>query len=125
MYECLSYCCIALIFFFFQAEDGIRDLTVTGVQTCALPICDHLGRAESPAGHRRQVREGLRHGRRSRAERDRLLRLHPDDSGGAPPGPEPPGRGPHLPAVLRGLLPGPPSFPCPAQPRPPRTPPLP
>src|SRR5688572_32057596 len=26
-------------FFFFQAEDGIRDLTVTGVQTCALPIC--------------------------------------------------------------------------------------
>src|SRR6266567_8043054 len=30
--EC-GYC------FFFQAEDGIRDLTVTGVQTCALPIC--------------------------------------------------------------------------------------
>src|SRR5256886_7103587 len=29
---------IKLIFFFFQAEDGIRDLTVTGVQTCALPI---------------------------------------------------------------------------------------
>src|SRR5256886_8023235 len=27
-----------LVFFFFQAEDGIRDLTVTGVQTCALPI---------------------------------------------------------------------------------------
>src|SRR2546430_17005866 len=27
-----------LRFFFFQAEDGIRDLTVTGVQTCALPI---------------------------------------------------------------------------------------
>src|SRR5256885_8615827 len=25
-------------FFFFQAEDGIRDLTLTGVQTCALPI---------------------------------------------------------------------------------------
>src|SRR2546430_11192199 len=36
----------AVIFFFFQAEDGIRDLTVTGVQTCALPIC---------------VREDLRH----------------------------------------------------------------
>src|SRR2546430_4609959 len=30
--------CSYLIFFFFQAEDGIRDLTVTGVQTCALPI---------------------------------------------------------------------------------------
>src|SRR5256886_10947928 len=29
---------ISVLFFFFQAEDGIRDLTVTGVQTCALPI---------------------------------------------------------------------------------------
>src|SRR2546427_1198003 len=28
------------LIFFFQAEDGIRDLTVTGVQTCALPIWD-------------------------------------------------------------------------------------
>src|SRR5438128_7213805 len=28
--------------FFFQAEDGIRDATVTGVQTCALPISDRL-----------------------------------------------------------------------------------
>src|SRR6266536_4252812 len=28
-----------LFFFFFQAEDGIRDPLVTGVQTCALPIC--------------------------------------------------------------------------------------
>src|SRR5215471_19699910 len=28
-----------VFFFFFQAEDGIRDLYVTGVQTCALPIC--------------------------------------------------------------------------------------
>src|SRR2546430_11482553 len=32
-------CAVADGFFFFQAEDGIRDLTVTGVQTCALPIC--------------------------------------------------------------------------------------
>src|SRR2546430_5593813 len=31
-------------FFFFQAEDGIRDLTVTGVQTCALPILREPGR---------------------------------------------------------------------------------
>src|SRR5207249_8299078 len=30
-------------FFFFQAEDGIRDRNVTGVQTCALPICFVLG----------------------------------------------------------------------------------
>src|SRR2546430_6608921 len=33
-FETLLLC----FFFFFQAEDGIRDLTVTGVQTCALPI---------------------------------------------------------------------------------------
>src|SRR2546427_7503446 len=31
-----------ICFFFFQAEDGIRDLTVTGVQTCALPISAFL-----------------------------------------------------------------------------------
>src|SRR5260363_394850 len=30
---------ICWLFFFFQAEDGIRDDLVTGVQTCALPIC--------------------------------------------------------------------------------------
>src|SRR5205823_11563853 len=30
--------CVCLLFFFFQAEDGIRDKLVTGVQTCALPI---------------------------------------------------------------------------------------
>src|SRR3989454_8233381 len=36
MYQ--AQCCV---FFFFQAEDGIRDYKVTGVQTCALPICPH------------------------------------------------------------------------------------
>src|SRR2546430_6364972 len=39
------------VFFFFQAEDGIRDLTVTGVQTCALPISHRGG-----PGVRRAVR---------------------------------------------------------------------
>src|SRR5688500_19143110 len=34
----MYYCIILIIFFFFQAEDGIRDYKVTGVQTCALPI---------------------------------------------------------------------------------------
>src|SRR2546427_5208409 len=38
MISCLS----RHAFFFFQAEDGIRDLTVTGVQTCALPIYNAL-----------------------------------------------------------------------------------
>src|SRR5256885_4894145 len=45
----------ASVFFFLQAEDGIRDYKVTGVQTCALPICRGRGRAVamrffSPAG---------------------------------------------------------------------------
>src|SRR5207248_6915333 len=35
--ECVTEFMVCL-FFFFQAEDGIRDRTVTGVQTCALPI---------------------------------------------------------------------------------------
>src|SRR6266699_2980298 len=33
-----------MVFFFFQAEDGIRDADVTGVQTCALPISGWWGR---------------------------------------------------------------------------------
>src|SRR5256885_5017768 len=59
--------------FFFQAEDGIRDYKVTGVQTCALPISvsaaqgradeaardDHRVREAGP-GHRRAQRPGLR-----------------------------------------------------------------
>src|SRR5207245_3596085 len=35
---CEYYVVVSYISFFFQAEDGIRDATVTGVQTCALPI---------------------------------------------------------------------------------------
>src|SRR2546430_7203581 len=38
-WSCSYACANNIVFFFFQAEDGIRDLTVTGVQTCALPIC--------------------------------------------------------------------------------------
>src|SRR5690606_40575855 len=32
--------CVVMFYFFFQAEDGIRDFHVTGVQTCALPILE-------------------------------------------------------------------------------------
>src|SRR5215211_8772596 len=53
-------------FFFFQAEDGIRDHCVTGVQTCALPILlggaaarGGVGGRALPAG-RRRAREGAR-----------------------------------------------------------------
>src|SRR5205823_6790004 len=44
-------------FFFFQAEDGIRDKLVTGVQTCALPICERVplpvSRPPGPSTHLR------------------------------------------------------------------------
>src|SRR5690606_39767844 len=36
------FCPLSFCFFFFQAEDGIRDFHVTGVQTCALPICSYV-----------------------------------------------------------------------------------
>src|SRR3712207_2123961 len=40
--ETLRIAAVCLLFFFFQAEDGIRDIGVTGVQTCALPIFGHF-----------------------------------------------------------------------------------
>src|SRR5438132_9128315 len=55
-------------YFFFQAEDGIRDHCVTGVQTCALPICGH---ALSPSHHRRRNRLRGRDGLREMAGGDR------------------------------------------------------
>src|SRR3712207_9484164 len=60
---------MSLLFVFFQAEDGIRDIGVTGVQTCALPIYPQrptgrpAGAAEQLARLRRVVRVGLQAGR--------------------------------------------------------------
>src|SRR5699024_12448204 len=49
--------CIVHIDFFFQAEDGIRDRNVTGVQTCALPIWSRTGeRWRSAEGGRNSFR---------------------------------------------------------------------
>src|SRR5205809_4693487 len=51
---------ICLWLFFFQAEDGIRDVAVTGVQTCALPISGPLGLlaplGSRPAAYAQSVR---------------------------------------------------------------------
>src|SRR6266566_8976702 len=47
-----------VVFFFFQAEDGIRDYKVTGVQTCALPIW--LRRRRRSADSRSPLRESIR-----------------------------------------------------------------
>src|SRR5206468_4964912 len=57
VFLCVSCFLCLCFFFFFQAEDGIRDLIVTGVQTCALPICPAL---PGPGGARlRGGRAGL------------------------------------------------------------------
>src|SRR2546430_3478336 len=51
---------VLCFFFFFQAEDGIRDLTVTGVQTCALPISDSVADKDDPfESFRRCFAEGV------------------------------------------------------------------
>src|SRR5438552_11775094 len=75
---------IFLFFFFFQAEDGIRDDLVTGVQTCALPICRRARRtatrtlpvtdgraANSPAGSNGRYRDRWS-SRRCRSEERRV-----------------------------------------------------
>src|SRR2546427_6374583 len=51
----LSLDSVLLCCFFFQAEDGIRDLTVTGVQTCALPIWIRIGEKEISDGDLKDV----------------------------------------------------------------------
>src|SRR3712207_7608345 len=63
-------------FFFFQAEDGIRDIGVTGVQTCALPIsgASRARRPRAPCG-----------GRRTWRPRPRARRGRPPASAGGPP----------------------------------------
>src|SRR5256885_10337836 len=50
-----------LCFFFFQAEDGIRDYKVTGVQTCALPIYKHVGPGEEERDPEREPRRADDH----------------------------------------------------------------
>src|SRR5690606_41174037 len=45
--------------FFFEAEDGIRDFLVTGVQTCALPISEGVQRGDGAALFRRQEQKGV------------------------------------------------------------------
>src|SRR6266704_430960 len=60
---------LCLYFFFFQAEDGIRDRNVTGVQTCALPILPLCNGRDELAGEFREGRQRgllLCHSRRRR-----------------------------------------------------------
>src|ERR1039457_7463613 len=74
---------IVFFFFFFQAEDGIRDYKVTGVQTCALPIwgvrmsrfggdCERRGDDEAFAAGRRSEERRVGKECRSRWSPDHL-----------------------------------------------------
>src|SRR5437762_6636623 len=69
-------------FFFFQAEDGIRDTSVTGVQTCALPISGGLDQQVLVVLRARPVAAGL--GAAEQAERldalPGLQRVHEPDA---------------------------------------------
>src|SRR6266478_562081 len=58
--------------FFFQAEDGIRDLTVTGVQTCALPIWRRRAREVLAAGRAGSIPPPWRRRRGGRSEERRV-----------------------------------------------------
>src|SRR5437588_6759544 len=58
--------------FFFQAEDGIRDRCVTGVQTCALPIFGLGGGPGEAVEHRALLRLGLRELFLDQGEDDRV-----------------------------------------------------
>src|SRR5207302_7369175 len=72
----IVFFCLFLFFFFFQAEDGIRDFHVTGVQTCALPISSEQVRSTTTTSRRCRWRRGtgrrtttLRSGSRSEERR--------------------------------------------------------
>src|SRR5205807_7306031 len=86
MLDSLTY----FLFFFFQAEDGIRDYKVTGVQTCALPISAMMrmrgGFTVTPSlrGAKRRgnpVRPGLLRFARNDGERDQLGPLRTCEGG--------------------------------------------
>src|SRR2546425_9378199 len=68
---------VVSLFFFFQAEDGIRDKLVTGVQTCALPISGGRarpapGRTPPGSSSRPETSRRSRGGPRGRSEERRV-----------------------------------------------------
>src|SRR5256885_6926744 len=78
------------VFFFFQAEDGIRDYKVTGVQTCALPISrmrvaltlTSLTLADLKVGDRVLVRGAVQADMSVNATRIRVLQREREDEAG-------------------------------------------
>src|SRR5215203_759464 len=61
-----------VFFFFFQAEDGIRDIGVTGVQTCALPILENAAPERTLSGAQRPETVQARSLRTAGARKARL-----------------------------------------------------
>src|SRR2546422_11510879 len=61
---------VCVFFFFFQAEDGIRDVAVTGVQTCALPISPRANRCDGACDG--SARHGRGHAALWRSEERRV-----------------------------------------------------
>src|SRR2546429_1544727 len=104
---------MCVLFFFFQAEDGIRDVAVTGVQTCALPISEAVlsrlrrarlgGRAALRRGRDRELHGDPR--RAARPRRGRALRHRSREAHGGRLTPRP-DRG-HLPGEDRHRRPRP------------------
>src|SRR6266446_419699 len=89
------------IFFFFQAEDGIRDYKVTGVQTCALPICQHHGqRPDLPA---QRVEEDAQRFQGDGTEKNAVARLSEDHRRCALASVESEDRVPDAPGDLRAI----------------------
>src|SRR5207237_3815784 len=79
LYQLTRFSLFLYFFFFFQAEDGIRDSSVTGVQTCALPIFqaqrelrDLPGTADAGGGGLLDGRD-RRHGPRSDRSEERRV----------------------------------------------------
>src|SRR5207244_9997224 len=93
---CVEFCFVYVSVFFFQAEDGIRDDLVTGVQTCALPIsrnsnmkrssCASGGHLSPARGAARplhvRVASGLSHEGRGRDDRSEERRVGKECRGG-------------------------------------------
>src|SRR3989442_15792853 len=71
--------CRLFTLFFFQAEDGIRDADVTGVQTCALPISSYQSEFDNAVRYTLDLRNGILRYRSPRSSQDeetsRLLHL--------------------------------------------------
>src|SRR5437879_11064561 len=83
------YSCVC--FFFFQAEDGIRDTSVTGVQTCALPISAERTEREAAEARKADEEKRRKHDLEAKlkAEQEAKKRFGEETAAAARPGARP------------------------------------